>query len=202
MPIRVAVRPGTGAGPPLLLCNGIGASLELLAAVRRRARPAVEVIRFDVPGVGGSPPPRRPYRLPTPGPLLTGLLDRARLRARRRPGHLLGRRARPAVRAAPPAAGAAGWCWWPPGRARSWCRATRASCCGCPRRGATGTPAHPARSPASCTAAPARDRPGAGRGRAARRGRGSARPAATLPAHRRPRLDQPAVAAAGCASPR
>ena len=24
-PLRVAIRPGTGGGPPLLLCNGIGA---------------------------------------------------------------------------------------------------------------------------------------------------------------------------------
>ena len=27
-PLRVAIRPGTGTGPPLLLCNGIGMRLE------------------------------------------------------------------------------------------------------------------------------------------------------------------------------
>jgi pimeloyl-ACP methyl ester carboxylesterase len=43
---------------PLLLINGIGASLELLEPFVRRARPGVEVIRFDPPGVGGSPSPR------------------------------------------------------------------------------------------------------------------------------------------------
>ena len=52
--LRVAVRDGNPDWPPLLLCNGIGARLELLqpfvdALDRRRA-----VIRFDMPGVGGS----------------------------------------------------------------------------------------------------------------------------------------------------
>ncbi|WP_196780801.1 poly(3-hydroxyalkanoate) depolymerase [Nocardioides sambongensis] len=59
--IRVAVRPGTGDGPPLLLCNGIGASLDLLQPFVDRLDPSIEVIRFDVPGVGGSPDPRFPY---------------------------------------------------------------------------------------------------------------------------------------------
>jgi poly(3-hydroxyalkanoate) depolymerase len=66
-PVRVAVRPGTrpptGAQPvPLLVFNGIGASLELLTPFVDALDPAVEVIRFDVPGVGGSPMPAVPYR--------------------------------------------------------------------------------------------------------------------------------------------
>ena len=73
--LRVSVRPGTPGWPPLLLCNGIGASLELLQpfvdAVDRR-RP---VIRFDMPGVGGSPAPVVPYHLFTLPSLLAGLLD-------------------------------------------------------------------------------------------------------------------------------
>jgi poly(3-hydroxyalkanoate) depolymerase len=48
--------------PPLLLLNGIGASLELLQPFVDQVDPAVEVIRFDVPGVGGSPLPAMPYR--------------------------------------------------------------------------------------------------------------------------------------------
>ena len=48
--------------PPLLLLNGIGASLELLQPFVDEIDPAVEVIRFDVPGVGGSPLPVLPYR--------------------------------------------------------------------------------------------------------------------------------------------
>ena len=68
--LRVSVRPAlnpAAAGtqphrPPLLLINGIGASLELLEPFVAELDPAVEVIRFDPPGVGGSPPPRGPYR--------------------------------------------------------------------------------------------------------------------------------------------
>jgi poly(3-hydroxyalkanoate) depolymerase len=60
--LRVAVRPGVGERPPLLLVNGIGASLELLQPFVDELDPALEVIRFDVPGVGGSPLPSWPYR--------------------------------------------------------------------------------------------------------------------------------------------
>jgi poly(3-hydroxyalkanoate) depolymerase len=67
-PLRVCVRaarPARGprtARPPLLLINGIGASLELLQPFVDELDPATEVIRFDVPGVGGSPLPAWPYR--------------------------------------------------------------------------------------------------------------------------------------------
>jgi poly(3-hydroxyalkanoate) depolymerase len=65
--LRVAIRPGTneaGGAPrfPLLLINGIGASLEVFEPFVAELDPAVEVIRFDPPGVGGSPLPIRPYR--------------------------------------------------------------------------------------------------------------------------------------------
>jgi poly(3-hydroxyalkanoate) depolymerase len=58
--LRVNVRHGSGV--PLVLCNGIGASLEVLD-------PLVEqldctVIRFDVPGTGGSPTSLLPYGFP------------------------------------------------------------------------------------------------------------------------------------------
>jgi poly(3-hydroxyalkanoate) depolymerase len=54
---------GHRASPvPLLLINGIGASLELLQPFVDELDPAIEVIRFDVPGVGGSPLPAAPYR--------------------------------------------------------------------------------------------------------------------------------------------
>ncbi|HSX66327.1 poly(3-hydroxyalkanoate) depolymerase [Nocardioides sp.] len=59
--VRVAVRPGTGTGTPLLLCNGIGASLDLLQPFVDELDPAIEVVSFDVPGVGGSPDPLVPY---------------------------------------------------------------------------------------------------------------------------------------------
>jgi len=60
--VRIDVRPGTAGRTPLLLVNGIGASLELLQPFVDALDPAVEVIRFDVPGVGGSPLPGLPYR--------------------------------------------------------------------------------------------------------------------------------------------
>lgn len=59
--VRVAVRRGDGSGTPLLLCNGIGASLDLLQPFVDRLDPAIEVVSFDVPGVGGSPDPLVPY---------------------------------------------------------------------------------------------------------------------------------------------
>jgi poly(3-hydroxyalkanoate) depolymerase len=60
--LRIDVRPGTGRLPPLLLVNGIGASLELFQPFVDALDPALEVIRFDAPGVGGSPLPGLPYR--------------------------------------------------------------------------------------------------------------------------------------------
>ena len=74
--LRVAVRPGDGTRPPLVLANGIGASLEVLQPFVDHLDPAIEVVRFDVPGVGGSRLPRVPYRLPRLARLLARLLDR------------------------------------------------------------------------------------------------------------------------------
>jgi poly(3-hydroxyalkanoate) depolymerase len=73
--LRVAVRPGDATRPPLVLANGIGASLEVLQPFVDHLDPAIEVIRFDPPGVGGSPLPRLPYRLPRLARLLGRLLD-------------------------------------------------------------------------------------------------------------------------------
>ena len=61
-PARRVLRPGRKRDTPLLLINGIGASLELLQPLVDELDPALEVIRFDVPGVGGSPLPAVPYR--------------------------------------------------------------------------------------------------------------------------------------------
>ena len=72
--LRVSTRPGSG--PPLLLCNGIGASLDLLQPFVDALDPAIPVVRFDVPGVGDSPLPRLPYRYSTLAHLVGRLLDR------------------------------------------------------------------------------------------------------------------------------
>ena len=73
--VRVAVRDGTGPWPPLLLCNGIGARLELLQPFVDALDPRRTVIRFDPPGIGGSPPPVVPYHMWTLASLLSGILD-------------------------------------------------------------------------------------------------------------------------------
>jgi poly(3-hydroxyalkanoate) depolymerase len=73
--VRVSVREGTAGWPPLLLCNGIGASLELFQPFVDALDPRRPVIRFDMPGVGGSPAPVVPYHLATLPSLLAGLLD-------------------------------------------------------------------------------------------------------------------------------
>ena len=58
--IRVNVRPGSGV--PMVLCNGIGASLEVLDPLVEQL--GTTVIRFDVPGTGGSPTSIAPYGFP------------------------------------------------------------------------------------------------------------------------------------------
>jgi pimeloyl-ACP methyl ester carboxylesterase len=77
--LRVAIRPGLPAATgvqrvPLLLINGIGASLELLQPFVDHLDPAVEVIRFDPPGVGGSDPSSGPYRFSWLCRLIAGML--------------------------------------------------------------------------------------------------------------------------------
>lgn len=72
--LRVAVREGDRTRPPLLLMNGIGCSLEVLEPFVRALPPQAGVIRFDAPGVGGSPTPDRPYRLGRICRLVTGML--------------------------------------------------------------------------------------------------------------------------------
>jgi poly(3-hydroxyalkanoate) depolymerase len=60
--LRVRVRHGRHERIPLLLINGIGASLEILQPFVDALDPSLTVIRFDAPGVGGSPMPSGPYR--------------------------------------------------------------------------------------------------------------------------------------------
>jgi poly(3-hydroxyalkanoate) depolymerase len=60
--IRVNVR--SGSGVPLVLCNGIGASLEVLDPLVAQLDPDTTVVRFDVPGAGGSPDSPLPYGFP------------------------------------------------------------------------------------------------------------------------------------------
>ena len=72
--LRVGVRQGEKTHPPLLLFNGIGANIELVEPFLD-ALNGPEAIIFDVPGVGGSPAPRFPYRPWTLARLTAQLLD-------------------------------------------------------------------------------------------------------------------------------
>jgi poly(3-hydroxyalkanoate) depolymerase len=77
--IRVAQRipnDSSRAGRPLVLCNGIGASLDLLQPFVDALDPAIPVVRFDVPGVGGSPLPPVPYNYASLSLLLGKVLDK------------------------------------------------------------------------------------------------------------------------------
>lgn len=78
--IRVfaAIRQGDD-GPPLLLVNGIGANLEVfdpfIEALEKSGKKKIGTIRFDAPGVGGSPPALFPWRFPGFARLIAKLLD-------------------------------------------------------------------------------------------------------------------------------
>ncbi|MCA0157593.1 poly(3-hydroxyalkanoate) depolymerase [Tsukamurella sp. M9C] len=71
--IRVRYRPGVGV--PLVLCNGIGASLEVLDPFVDALDPQRPVLRFDVPGTGESPTSILPYGFPYLAWVLGRVLD-------------------------------------------------------------------------------------------------------------------------------
>lgn len=63
--IRVLIKPGNKGVTPLILFNGIGASLELLTPfveALHKSNPDIEIITFDAPGTRGSSTPCLPYR--------------------------------------------------------------------------------------------------------------------------------------------
>jgi pimeloyl-ACP methyl ester carboxylesterase len=76
---RISVRPARGRfldEPPLLLCNGIGVSLEALQPLVDALDPDRGVVRFDVPGVGGSPAPPLPYPIAALSSWVTALMGK------------------------------------------------------------------------------------------------------------------------------
>ena len=73
--LHVATREGAPGRRPLVLVNGIGASLELFEPLMAALDPERPVIRFDVPGIGGSPLPWAPLPMSGLAALLAGLLD-------------------------------------------------------------------------------------------------------------------------------
>jgi poly(3-hydroxyalkanoate) depolymerase len=77
--VRVATwhRLGGSERPPILFLNGLGANLELIAPLGDVITDR-DLIVFDVPGVGESPPPIAPYRFWHMARLSTRLLDHYR----------------------------------------------------------------------------------------------------------------------------
>ena len=73
--LRIATRLGSSKRPPLLIFNGIGASLELVLPFAEKLDADQSIIAFDVPGVGGSPTPMLPYRFSCLASLAAKLLD-------------------------------------------------------------------------------------------------------------------------------
>src|SRR4051812_31166828 len=72
--LRVQVRrPQAPSGPPLLLLNGIGATLDLLDPFADALPADREIIRLDPPGIGGSPGLLLPHHLTTLPPVVGDL---------------------------------------------------------------------------------------------------------------------------------
>jgi poly(3-hydroxyoctanoate) depolymerase len=73
--LRVAIMGPADAERTLLVFNGIGASLETVMPFAERFK-RTRIVTFDVPGVGGSPAPKLPYRLSWLSRLARRLLDK------------------------------------------------------------------------------------------------------------------------------
>ncbi|MFD9670302.1 alpha/beta fold hydrolase, partial [Rhodococcus sp. NPDC059968] len=71
--LRVSIRHGDGV--PLVLCNGIGAGLEVLDPLVEHLGARRTLIRFDAPGVGASPNSRLPYGFPYLARVVGRMLD-------------------------------------------------------------------------------------------------------------------------------
>ena len=73
--VRVGRQTGNGKGTPLLMFNGIGGNIELLASLAE-GMPEREIVIFDIPDVGKSQLPKGPYRLGGIARIATQILDR------------------------------------------------------------------------------------------------------------------------------
>lgn len=76
--IKVSIKKGKPNTIPLLIANGIGASLDLLAPfveAMHKSNPDLEIITFDSIGVGGSSTPSLPYRFSGLTKIVSQMLD-------------------------------------------------------------------------------------------------------------------------------
>jgi poly(3-hydroxyalkanoate) depolymerase len=79
--VRLRYVRSPGEGPPLLLCNGIGANLEMTLPFIE-AMAGIPIVAFDVPGTGGSPAASFWPSFPVYARFAVGLLDRLGLEGR------------------------------------------------------------------------------------------------------------------------
>ncbi|MBS0406950.1 MAG: poly(3-hydroxyalkanoate) depolymerase [Proteobacteria bacterium] len=78
--LRIAVWTGLSSDkPPLLLFNGIGSRIELLAPFVEHLDPEREIIALDIPGTGESPATPFPYRLWMMARLVGRLLEQLKI---------------------------------------------------------------------------------------------------------------------------
>ena len=78
--LRIAVWTGLSSDkPPLLLYNGIGSRIELLAPFVEHLDPEREIIALDIPGTGESPATPFPYRLWMMARLVGRLLEQLKI---------------------------------------------------------------------------------------------------------------------------
>lgn len=76
--IKVCIKKGKPNTIPLLVANGIGASLDLLTPfveAMHQSNPDLEIITFDSPGCGGSSTPYLPYRFSGLCKIVSQMLD-------------------------------------------------------------------------------------------------------------------------------
>lgn len=97
--IRFGIRKGRNKALPLVVFNGIGATLELLRPLLQ-ALPEQEIITFDIPGTGRSSPPCRLMRLKHYADLADSLLESLGYKEFALMGHLLRRNTGSTVRKA------------------------------------------------------------------------------------------------------
>jgi len=64
-----------GEGPPLLLVNGLGGTVEMLEPLQDRLAEVARTIAIELPGAGRSPTPLRPLSIPGLAAVVAALLD-------------------------------------------------------------------------------------------------------------------------------